>query len=74
MGEETDGYIGGLSLQLTGPSNTPVYHVSVRAVNGAGVTGSSMTSSRVKVVQEDEAGKSTDCFFFLSGVFLFFLP
>ena len=58
MGRETDGYVSGLTLQQTDSStSTPVYYVNVRAINSAGAVSSHLTSSGIKVVQEDEAGE-----------------
>ena len=58
VGGETDGYIGGLTLQRTDSATSlPIYYVSVRAINGAGAVSSFMSSNKIKIVQEDEAGK-----------------
>ena len=47
MGSGQDGYIKGLNLTLTNPStNKPVYYVSVKATNGAGMMSSNAKTSK----------------------------
>ncbi|GFR58918.1 protein jagged-2 [Elysia marginata] len=61
IGTRTSAYIDGLSLSVTNTgSGTPVYYVSVRATNGAGMTSSARTSRGVKTVQSDRPGSVTD--------------
>ncbi|XP_078578634.1 uncharacterized protein LOC144863382 [Branchiostoma floridae x Branchiostoma japonicum] len=57
MGPAIDGYIGGIDLQLTDlDTNTPVYYVTVRAENGAGLLSQNLTSRPIKVVPGDRPG------------------
>ncbi|KAK7494165.1 hypothetical protein BaRGS_00014638, partial [Batillaria attramentaria] len=61
VGKEQDGYIDGLTLELTNTvSGTPVYYVTVRAANGAGDTSTPRTSTPIKILQEDQAGVVMD--------------
>lgn len=58
VGTESSQYIGGLDLELTNQTTrSPVYYLSVRARNGAGVVNSSpKISTPIIVVEEDKAG------------------
>ncbi|KAK3788402.1 hypothetical protein RRG08_044436, partial [Elysia crispata] len=61
MGTRTSAYIDSLSLSVTNTgTGTPVYYVSVRATNGAGMTSGARTSRGVKTVQSDRPGSVTD--------------
>ena len=59
MGSASSQYISGLSLELTNiTSKSPVYYVSMKAENGAGILSSqAVTSTPIVVVPEDKAGK-----------------
>ncbi|ESO82597.1 hypothetical protein LOTGIDRAFT_236952 [Lottia gigantea] len=50
-----DGYIDGLNLQIK-TASSPYYYVSVKAENGAGLESGVITSTPIKVVDEDKAG------------------
>jgi hypothetical protein len=57
-GAENDIYITGLSLTVTDEtSRTPVYYVSLKAMNGAGLESTPLVSTPIIVVDEDEPGK-----------------
>ncbi|KAJ8321023.1 hypothetical protein KUTeg_002610 [Tegillarca granosa] len=56
MGDQQDMYIDNLNLPLTNISTkSPVYYVTVKAVNGAGLESSTVTSTPIVVVEEDAA-------------------
>ena len=62
---ESDIYIEGLTLSTTDElTKTPVYYVSVIAVNGALLESPLVTSTPVFVVEEDKAGNwlIVECF------------
>ncbi|VDI73733.1 Hypothetical predicted protein, partial [Mytilus galloprovincialis] len=57
IGLSTDKYIEGLSLEITDiDTKTPVYYVSLTAVNGAGLDSSPVVSTPIVVVEADKAG------------------
>ena len=58
VGTESGQYISGLNLELTNQTTrSPVYYLSLRARNGAGVVNSSpKVSTPIIVVEEDKAG------------------
>ena len=58
VGTESSQYISGLNLELTNQTTrSPVYYLSLRARNGAGVVNSSpKVSTPIIVVEEDKAG------------------
>lgn len=60
VGAASSQYISGLSLELTNiTSKSPVYYVSMKAENGAGILSSqAVTSTPIVVVPEDKAGKT----------------
>ena len=60
VGSASSQYISGLSLELTNiTSKSPVYYVSMKAENGAGILSSqAVTSTPIVVVPEDKAGKT----------------
>jgi len=54
---DSDVYINNLDLELTDEKTmSPVYYVSIIAVNGAGLESSPVSSTPIRVVQEDRAG------------------
>ena len=56
-GTETDIYISGLSLLLTDTvTKLPVYYVSIKAQNGAGLESQKVISTPIVVVNEDKPG------------------
>lgn len=59
VGAESSQYITGLALELTNTTTkTPVYYVSMKAENGAGILSTqAVTSTPIIVVPEDKAGK-----------------
>ena len=60
-GIEKDIYISNLALTLTDPTTKfPVYYVSVKATNGAGLESNQVTSTPIFVVDEDKPGKYVD--------------
>ena len=57
-GIEKDIYISDLTLTLTDhTTKSPVYYVSVKATNGAGLESNQVTSTPIFVVDEDKPGK-----------------
>ena len=61
VGLKTDEYINGLSLEVSNISTkTPVYYVSLIAINGAGLESSPVVSTPIVVVEADKAGKYID--------------
>ncbi|XP_052081235.1 uncharacterized protein LOC127719259 [Mytilus californianus] len=57
IGLKTDKYIDGLSLDITDiDTKTPVYYVSLIALNGAGLESSPVISTPIVVVEADKAG------------------
>jgi hypothetical protein len=61
VGEESSQYITGLNLELTDiKTKTPVYYLSMKAENGAGILSTTaVTSTPIIVVPEDKAGNAT---------------
>lgn len=59
VGAESSQYITGIALELTNmTTKTPVYYVSMKAENGAGILSTqAVTSTPIIVVPEDKAGK-----------------
>lgn len=59
VGAESSQYITGITLELTNTTTkTPVYYVSMKAENGAGILSTqAVTSTPIIVVPEDKAGK-----------------
>ncbi|XP_070573548.1 uncharacterized protein [Ptychodera flava] len=56
-GPSNGGYIGGLTLQRCDPvTGSPVYYLSVKATNGAGLQSEPMISSAIRVVANDKTG------------------
>ncbi|XP_035697583.1 uncharacterized protein LOC118430698 [Branchiostoma floridae] len=61
LGSGRDGYIGNLNLQVTNKTtNSPIYYLTVKAKNAAGIFSRNITSSPIKVVRADQAGTVTD--------------
>ncbi|KAL5015119.1 hypothetical protein ScPMuIL_009389 [Solemya velum] len=63
VGEEPNRYISDLVLELTDQDTEPmgpVYYVSVKAENGAGLFSEPMTSTPIVVVAKDRAGVAID--------------
>jgi hypothetical protein len=60
VGTESNQYITGLDLELTNQTTRfPVYYLSLRARNGAGVVNlTPKISTPIIVVEEDKAGTS----------------
>lgn len=58
VGSESSQYITGLNLELTNiDAKTPVYYLSMKAENGAGILSTTaVTSTPIVVVPEDKAG------------------
>ncbi|KAK6174798.1 hypothetical protein SNE40_013376 [Patella caerulea] len=55
MKSDRDGYIDDITLQVK-TDNSPYYYVTVKAINGAGLESGVLTSTPIKVVEEDKAG------------------
>ncbi|KAL5014713.1 hypothetical protein ScPMuIL_008983 [Solemya velum] len=63
VGDEANMYIADLDLKLTDQGTDPmgpVYYVSVKAENGAGLFSEPMTSTPIVVVKKDKAGVAID--------------
>lgn len=56
-GSETDVYVSGLSLTVSDQTlHSPVYYVSLKAINGAGLESDPVISTPIMVVDEDSPG------------------
>ncbi|XP_070573717.1 uncharacterized protein [Ptychodera flava] len=61
IGTSKGGYLGDLTLdKYDADSDRPVYFVSIKAENGAGIMSDTLISSGIKVVSADKVGMVTD--------------
>ena len=57
VGPEPSNYVTGFTLVLTNETNmSPVYYISMRGENGAGLYSTPITSTPIAVVEEDKPG------------------
>lgn len=61
VGMESTQYITGFTLSTTNQTTkTPVYYLSLKAENGAGLVSGSTVSTPIMVMEEDKAGTYKD--------------